>query len=133
MSSEAIGCNHSNPAIYGIIRAILLFFEKITAQGDNLLLGIWVIEHGKIAFCPVAITGNDCEPYCNVLGTRGEETRFRKDPGEWVCIICENPPAKKAGFNRSSPPSAERIIYDITFMREQIDKKSCNCGLKQAR
>ena len=109
------------------------FFINLLTHEGNIVYdpfggrGTTAIEAGLLGRRVIV---NDANPLSRVL----TEPRFFPPFVEDVVLHRYNyPPAKKAGFNRSSPPSAQWVVYDITFMRKQIDKKPWHWGLKQAR
>jgi hypothetical protein len=82
-----------------------------------------MVEHGKIDGCPFAVTGYGGETFLNVSTIRGEETGFRHNPGEGVCVVCEYIPPGKPGFDDRCTTATEWIVYNITFPGQEIDEE----------
>src|SRR5208337_536706 len=124
MPREPVCGNHRDPAVDMVFPCCIFPAEQVLPEGDDLPLGIRVVEHGEIdlRISPVPRDGKQALLYRSRIGR--EETGLGYDPGEGICVVGDHVPAEEAGFDHSGSPTAERIIDYIALPCEALNEET---------
>ena len=125
VAGQAVGGDHADPAVEGILLPGRLSRLQVIAQRYQLCLGLRMIEHRKIDIRRrFPLMRNFPQTLRQISHLRNAQTPGGEDLAEGIDIVGDHFPAQQCRFDDAGASPAEGIVDRVARPGEQFDKKT---------